>query len=246
MSKPNIEIRACKTQTEFARCVELQREVWEFNDLDLVPKDIFIVAVKTGGQVLGAFDGSVQAGFAIAFPAIREGQTYLHSHMLAVLPDYRDQGVGRQLKLKQREDALARGMDLIEWTFDPMELKNAYFNIQRLGVIVRRYIQDQYGRTSSPLHAGLPTDRLVAEWWLSTARVKAAMNGQPHTPGLEVLRVTIPRNIGELRHTDVAAAGKVFTKAREEFEHGLEPGRAITGFTLDETTGSYLLEPYED
>ncbi len=90
--------------------------------------------------------------------------------MLGVVDDYRNAGVGRRLKLAQREEALARGIDLVEWTFDPLEIKNAFFNIERLGAIVRRYVQNQYGITASPLHGGLPTDRCVAEWWLRSPR----------------------------------------------------------------------------
>src|SRR6202012_2433270 len=104
---------------------------------------------------------------------------YLHSHMLAVLPEYRNAGLGRRLKLAQRDDALSRGFDLMEWTFDPLEIKNAYFNLERLGAIARRYNVNQYGITSSPLQGGLPTDRLVAEWWLKSKRVEQLLaNGK--------------------------------------------------------------------
>src|SRR5208283_845949 len=107
-------------------------------------------------------------------PGIKPGpKTYLHSHMLGVLPEYRDAGIGRTLKLTQRDEARARGIDLIEWTFDPLEIKNAFFNIERLGAIVRRFVLNQYGTTSSPLNAGLPTDRCTAEWWISSPRVLA-------------------------------------------------------------------------
>ncbi len=118
-------------------------------------------------------------GFCMAIPGLKAGgKTYLHSHMLGVLPDYRNSGVGRTLKLMQRDDALGRGIDLIEWTFDPLEIKNAFFNMERLGAIVRRYVPNQYGTTSSPLHGGLPTDRCIAEWWIASPRVKAILAGQ--------------------------------------------------------------------
>ena len=100
--------------------------------------------------------------------------------MLGVLPGISQfAGVGRTLKLTQRDDALRRGIELIEWTFDPLEIKNAFFNMERLGAIVRRYVPNQYGTTSSPLHGGLPTDRCIAEWWISSPRVKAILAGQP-------------------------------------------------------------------
>src|SRR5471032_3043810 len=131
----------------------------------------FLLATHIGGQVLGAFDGKTMVGYAMSLPGVRNGHAYLHSHHLAVLPEWRDAGVGRRLKLAQRHDAIARGFELIEWTFDPLEIKNAYLNIEKLGAIVRRYNLNQYGISSSPLQGGLPTDRLVAEWWLKSKRV---------------------------------------------------------------------------
>ncbi|HLD78862.1 MAG TPA: GNAT family N-acetyltransferase, partial [archaeon] len=140
-----IAIRPCTRLEEYDRCVELQRLVWGFADVELVPKDVIVVAGSTGGQVFGAFNGSEMIGFLLSFPGYRDARPYIHSHMLAVLPEYRDAGVGRRLKLEQRTDAMARGLELVEWTFDPLELKNAYFNIERLGAIVRRYIVNKYG-----------------------------------------------------------------------------------------------------
>ena len=118
---------------------------------------LFVVASKVGGQVFGAFEGGQMIGFLVAIPGILpDGRPYLHSHMLGVQPEYRDRGVGRRLKLAQREDALERGIELVEWTFDPLELKNAYFNIERLGAIVRRYVDNQYGVTAARCTAGCP------------------------------------------------------------------------------------------
>src|ERR1700744_2673954 len=141
---------------------------------------MFLLEMKIGGQVVGAcVPGGKMIGFAMALPAYRDGMPYLHSHMLAVLPEYRNAGLGRRLKLAQRDDALSRGFDLMEWTFDPLEIKNAYFNLERLGAIARRYNVNQYGITSSPLQGGLPTDRLVAEWWLKSKRVEQLLaNGK--------------------------------------------------------------------
>ena len=130
------------------------------------------------------------AGFVLAYPGIRDGRPYLHSHMAAVLPEFRDLGIGRRLKLVQREDALARGIPLIEWTFDPLQTKNAYFNICRLGAVARRYLTDVYGSTSSPLHAGLPTDRLVAEWHLESERVVDILTGKEPARGSQCRECT--------------------------------------------------------
>ena len=166
MSGDSIEIRRCSGLEELRACVALQKEVWNFTDAELVPLRMFVVAEKVGGQVMGAFDGNSMVGFALSVPGTRSGHVYLHSHMLAVRKDFRNAGLGRRLKLLQREDALARGIELIEWTFDPLEIKNAYLNIEKLGAIARRYNINQYGITSSPLQGGLPSDRLIAEWWL--------------------------------------------------------------------------------
>jgi predicted GNAT superfamily acetyltransferase len=158
--------------------------VWGYSDGDLVPRRMFLLADRIGGQVLGAFDGEKMVGFAMALPGFRAGQPYLHSHMLAVLPEYRNLGLGRRLKLAQRDDAIARGFELMEWTFDPLEIKNAHLNIARLGAICRRYYPDFYGPSSSPLQGGLPTDRLYAEWWLRSPRVRRILGeaGQGSAP----------------------------------------------------------------
>jgi len=239
-----IEIRVCTGIEEYQRCVELQREVWGFADVELVPKDIIAAISMAGGQVFGAFNGKEMIGFLLGFPGYQDGRAHMHSHMLAVLPAYRDQGIGRQLKLKQREEALARGFELAEWTFDPLELKNAYFNLERLGAIVRKYVRNKYGRTTSPLHGGLPTDRLVAEWWLRSARVEAVIRGEPAGHAANPVRIRVPANISDLKRTAPDSAGKIQSEVREQFEARFAQGYAVTGFELDAEAGTYLLEPY--
>lgn len=242
MSGKVIEIRACTTVEEFDRCVELQRLVWGFADVELVPKDIIAAISHAGGQVFGAYQGAEMIGFLLAFAGYREGRAYLHSHMLAVLPLYRDRGLGRRLKLRQREDALARGLDLVEWTFDPLELKNAYFNIERLGAIVRCYIPNKYGRTTSPLHGGLPTDRLVAEWWVRAPRVEAVIAGGSVPHSARSQRIRVPVTIPQLKETDRVAAEQVQTEVRAQFTKWLAAGYAVTGFVREDDHGTYLLE----
>ena len=185
---------------QYERCVELQLAVWGYSDGDLVPRRMFLLAQHIGGQVLGAFvcePGSAEeiiVGFALAWPGYRNGKPYLHSHMLAVLPEYRNLGLGRKLKLAQRDDALARGIELMEWTYDPLEIKNAHLNIARLGAISRRYEENFYGASSSPLQGGLPTDRLYAEWWLRSPRVINILKGAPQA--IEIVeRVAVPQDI---------------------------------------------------
>lgn len=234
---PQLELRACTTLDDFRQCVELQRTVWGYADEDLLPVRLFVTGSKIGGQVFGAFDGSNRlAAFCLAVPGIRNGKSYLHSHILGVLPQYRDQHVGRRLKLMQREDALTRGIVLIEWTFDPLELKNAFFNIERLGAIMRRYVPSQYGVSSATLHAGLPTDRLVAEWWLDRER---------RPPGPSAVRLAVPAAIGEMKKRDREQALEIQTRLREEFQDRFREGWIITGFERGETESAYLLEKRE-
>jgi len=193
-----------------------------------------------------AYDGRTPVGFALAFAAMREGLAYLHSHMVAVLEEYQNRGVGRMLKLAQRENALDRGINLIEWTFDPLQLKNAYFNIERLGAIVRRYIPNLYGRTSSPLHAGLPTDRLVAEWWVGSQRVEAVLAGRSRTKRAHCEQIGIPVGIRGICQEEPQRAEEIQTKIRQQFSAHIANGRAAVGFEFNEEQGTYLLEPYED
>ena len=226
--------------------VDLQKQIWGYSEIDTVPDQMFIVARESGGQVLFAFDQDQPIGFALAFAAIDEGTIYLHSHMVGVVPGYQNRGAGRLLKLAQRDGAIARGINLIEWTFDPLQLRNAHFNLVRLGAVVRRYIPNLYGRTSSPLHGGLPTDRLVAEWWIQSIRVADILSGKPHVPTSDEVRISLPSTIREICVTDVQEAEKIQKRVREEFEHQFAEGRSAVGFEFDEKQSSYILEPYED
>jgi predicted GNAT superfamily acetyltransferase len=217
--------------------VELEFQVWGFRERDVVPSQMYVVAAKTGGQVLGAFVDEKMAGFVLAYAGIRDGRPYLHSHMAAVLPEFRNLGIGRRMKLAQREDALARGISLIEWTFDPLQTRNAYFNICRLGAVVRRYLLDVYGSTSSPLHAGLPTDRLVAEWHLESQRVVDILARKECAPSVGVQRVRIV--VDEASPDRVA---EVQATARKQFQELFAAGYLITWFEREAEGGSYILE----
>src|SRR5262249_40593974 len=148
VSDDSIVIRKCHSLEEMRACFALQKEVWNFSDAELVPVRLFVVGEKIGGQVIGAYDGKQLLGFAFALPGYRGGHAYLHSHMVGVRKSYRDRGLGQRIKFFQRGDALGRGFELMEWTFDPLEIKNAYLNIERLGAIARRYNVNQYGITS--------------------------------------------------------------------------------------------------
>jgi predicted GNAT superfamily acetyltransferase len=244
--KQEIRIRAMQEAQEMGVCVDLQQRIWGYAPLDTVPDQIFIVAKKTGGQVMTAYEGETPVGFALAFAAMRDGLTYLHSHMVGVVEGYQNRGVGRLLKLAQREDALERGINLIEWTFDPLQLKNAHFNIERLGAIVRHYIPNLYGRTTSPLHAGLPTDRLVAEWWVRSQRVEDVLAGKARSTGSDWQHIAIPADIRRICRDEPLTAEKIQTNVREQFLANIAEGRAAVGFEFNQEQGTYLLERYED
>lgn len=259
-----IVIRECRGFEELQACVDLQIEVWGYSDGDVIPRRMFLVAQKIGGQVIGAFDtergnrndgdASSMVGFALALPGVKIGaesrtgrpESYLHSHMLAVREGYRNQSIGARLKLAQRDDALVRGIDRMEWTFDPVEIKNAFLNIHKLGTIVRRYEENFYGASSSRLQGGLQTDRLVAEWWIRSPRVVAAVNGQRAVlVGTETGEtIEVPAAIYEWkaeesqRHLAQAVQAENRARFQEAFAHGL----AVTGFSRDgEGNGTYHL-----
>lgn len=238
-----IRIESLTELDQFDRCVDLQVAVWGYSDGDVIPRRVFLVAQRIGGQVIGAMDGDRTVGFAMALPGYRNGAAYLHSHMLAVLPEYRNEGLGRRLKLAQREDALARGFDLMEWTFDPLEIRNAHLNIARLGAIVRRYQRDFYGPSSSPLQGGLPTDRMYAEWWLRSDRVKAILGGTDLPVEVED-RVCVPRAIYVWKENPAERhlALEVQQDNRELLQAAFERGLAVLGYERDaEGNGCFLL-----
>src|ERR1700687_2334978 len=209
-------VRHCREIEEFEACVRLEREVWKSADIDVVPIPLFVVASETGGQVLGAFHENHLVGFTMAIAGWRNRQVFLHSHMTAVRGTHRDRGIGRQLKLFQRADALARGILLIEWTFDPLITKNAYFNFMRLGAIARRYLPNAYGITTSPLHGALPTDRLVAEWHLRSRRVLRVLGGRRVSAlaSRKAVRITIPSNLEVLRGSEPVPARQIQSEVR--------------------------------
>jgi len=251
-SPKNLQIKLLHDPAEFRQVVELQKTIWGFEEVDLLPVRFFIVATKIGGHVFGAYDGARMVAFCIGLPGIKHqsphssvtASSYIHSHMLGVLAGYRDYGIGRMLKLKQREEALWQGVDLIEWTFDPLELKNAYFNIERLGCIVRRFVRNQYGASSSQLQAGLPTDRCTAEWWISSDRVTNLLAGTPIQPPPVEARIAIPATIDDIKRRDLPRARALQAEASDKFLQYFEQGLAVIGFERNEANGTYLLGKY--
>jgi predicted GNAT superfamily acetyltransferase len=243
---PSIVLRKCQTLPEFRACVALQQEIWGESDLEIEPATMFVVAAHTGGQVLGAFDGGNLVGYILAIVGLHQSTPYLHSHHAGVHPAYRDRGIGRRLKLFQREEALGRGIRLIEWTFDPLEMRNAHFNLNRLGAIARLYRPDHYGVTTSPLHCGLPTDRLVAEWHLDSPRTVAAIRDLIKAPADAPAKIEIPDDIQRWKQGDPDEVARVQERVREEFRNWFLRGYAAIGTCKTLSGTAYLLAPWSD
>jgi len=241
----DVVLRKCVGFQELDACVRLQIETWGYDETDVMPRRLFTVAQRIGGQVIGAFadtgSGQELVGFATSLPGVKPGREpghpprpFLHSHMLAVAPQHRNAGIGRKLKLYQRDDALSRGFTLMEWTFDPLEIKNAFLNIHRLGVIVRSYTPNFYGVSSSRLQGGLPTDRLHAEWWMDSERVKGILNGSPKAPPEIQETIVVPKAVSEWKATSVSRARGVQAQNRPRFLDAFARGLAVVGFRVDE------------
>jgi len=248
-SAERIVIRNCHEMEEYEACLELQRQVWGFADEDLVPTRLFIVAHKIGGQVIGAFDGDRLVAFALGIPGNRNGHLYMHSHMLAVDAAFRNAGLGRRVKLFQREDAIARGVELIEWTFDPLEIKNAYLNVEKLGAIARRYTINQYGLVSSSLQGGLPTDRLTAEWWLKSKRVEAVLKDGRHPMIAGEVAIEVPAEIYGWKASPVHRhhAIEVQQRNRAQFLEAFDKGLVVLAYERDaHGSGKYVLGRWDE
>jgi predicted GNAT superfamily acetyltransferase len=247
-----ISYRDLTTLDEFAAVVDLERRIWGPGYDDVVPVPILIVSVKRGGILIGAFDGSRMIGFVYSLPGIRKRRATQWSHMLGVMEEYRADGVGHKLKLMQRDRTLAMGLDLIEWTFDPMQALNAHLNFAKLGVIVEEYEENVYGESTSPLHKGNPTDRFIAEWWIREPRPQPDWSGAPAVnDGIEMaldqksdrVIVEIPTGFSEmlLAAPDHALAWRMAT--RTIFTVYFSRGYRAVDFRLDRPArkGTYLL-----
>jgi predicted GNAT superfamily acetyltransferase len=175
MMRP-IEYRDLKTLEEYAQVVELERVIWGPGYVEVVPVPILAPTVLRGGILIGAFDGNRMVGFVYSMAGIKHGRPTHWSHMLGVIDEFRNDGLGYRLKMLQRERALAMGLDLIEWTYDPMQALNAHLNFKKLGVVTNEYEVNVYGTSNSPLHAGNPTDRFVAEWHIRSPHVERRLS----------------------------------------------------------------------
>jgi predicted GNAT superfamily acetyltransferase len=245
-----IDIRSCQGFDEMEACVQLQIETWGYDETDVTPRKTFMLAQKIGGQVLGAFDSELAkgqpgeqakalAGFAMSLPGIKQTESspkpYLHSHMLAVRVSHRNRGLGAQLKWEQRREALSRGIQHMEWTFDPLVIPNAFLNIHRLGAISSAYLVDFYGVSSSRLQGGLPTDRLLAEWELDSPRVEATFAQRPAAAQCIEERILVPAPIDRWKTSEASRerALDVQLENRRKFQEAFSRGLVVLGFSRD-------------
>jgi predicted GNAT superfamily acetyltransferase len=260
-----MRIRSCSGTEEMQACVDLQIETWGYDESDVIPRKTFLLAQKIGGQVIGAFDSDLASdaaagpdgtpdgdlvGFAMSLPGLKSTQQgpqpYIHSHMLAVRPSHRNRGLGAQLKWEQRHEALSRGVRHMEWTFDPLQIKNAFLNIHRLGAISREYRPNFYGVSSSRLQGGLPTDRLLAEWELDTPRVEALLAHRPAAARIIEERILVPASIERWKASETTRkrAFDVQFENQQKFQQAFLRGLAVVDFSLDaDGNGVYELGP---
>jgi predicted GNAT superfamily acetyltransferase len=238
-------IRSCQSINELKNCVVLQKIIWGYADFEIYPLRLFVNVLRIGGHVLGAFTPQGEmTGFVVDLPAWNKRRRFLHSLSLGVLPQHQSRGLGRSLKLEQRKIALREGINRIEWTFDPLRSKNAFFNIVRLGVIARRYVPDSYGKVESALQLGLPTDRLIAEWWLDSSRVKRALEGKPPRSERKApaATVAVPLDLDALVRDDASQARELQSRVRKELQKCFKRKLATTGFGRTSTEAHYLLD----
>ena len=255
-------IRPLHSIAEFHDCEALQHRVWRMeDDLEVVPMHMLLTVANQGGVLLGAFDGEELVGFVFGFPGLTpDGQLKHCSHMLGVHPDYQSSGIGRQLKVAQRAAVLEQGLDLVTWTYDPLESRNAHLNIGKLGAVCQTYVEDLYGPLDDGLNTGLPTDRLQVDWWLATDWVEQRLGGAKEMPEsgpfVEAIRaewnagsypapgdlhlgptnaraitIEVPSDYQAIKAADAALALEWRLAAREVFQAYFDQGYVVADFT---------------
>jgi predicted GNAT superfamily acetyltransferase len=250
-----IEVRLVRSHQEYAACERMSRDVWGVAERNIVPRELLLTMQLNGGLVHGAFlrDGRL-VGFCFAFAGLRQGRLRLCSHQLGVLPAFRGTGIGIALKQAQKQDALRLGYELISWTFDPLESRNAYINLHRLGCIARLYDRDHYGAMEDELNRDLPSDRFEAEWWLRKSKAAATgggipvllaigSNGAPERREIALTDATavllqIPSDFQAVKRQDPEQALRWRLESRAAFEAALNVGLVAVDFLRQ---GAYVM-----
>jgi predicted GNAT superfamily acetyltransferase len=238
----DIEIRECTTLDELAACVDLQREVFALPEIEISPVRHFVVTRNAGGFALGAFAREELVGFVLSVPAFLRGEKAFYSHMTAVRADYQGSGIGARLKWAQRNRALADGVKLIKWTFEPVKARNAFFNLEKLGAVVTQYEENFYGVDySADEKIGMASDRLFAEWRLESEKVTKLGAGEPFTEAREpAARIVVPADWSELVKTPEAALAEQI-RVRVEFQSAFAKGFVGRAFVRDDAEPYYVL-----
>lgn len=268
-----ISIRPVHSIEECRLIEQLQLDIWGSPDLEVAPDHLVLTIAKEGGVVLLAYDGQKPVGFGFAFIG-QDGSKRLKlaSHQVGVLPAYQDQGVGYKIKLVQREAALARGLDRITWTYDPLQGRNARFNLHKLGAVSNTYIRDLYGQMRNSLNEGLPSDRFRVDWWIPTDHVTARFKGEINEPALSpstgpilnpatilgsglpgppdsydppetaFCRVEVPTDIQRLKTDAPDLAWQWHRQTRAIFEMAFEAGYTAIDLLRHEGHNYYLLQ----
>ncbi len=255
-SEPEISIRLAQTHEEYAGCEELSRTIWGAAERNVVPRELLLTMQGNGGIVQGAWlpDGTI-VGFVFGFLGQRDGRLRLCSHQLGVLPPYRGTGLGVRLKQAQAGEAQRRGLELITWTFDPLEARNAYINLHRLGAIAMLYERDHYGPMEDELNRGLPSDRFEAEWWLNRPRLMPPVrkpvvmlgvgdHGDPvrihfDVRGASSALIAVPSDFQAIKRQSTGSAMRWRTESRAAFETALAAGLIAADFQRD---GVYVMQ----
>ncbi len=252
-----IAIHPLTTHEEILAVEQIQRDVWGVPDVEVVPLHLLITAAKNGGLLLGAFDGERLAGFVFGFLGLTADGRLKHcSHMAGVHPDYRDQGLGYQLKLAQRAHVLALGIDLVTWTFDPLETRNAQLNFHKLGALCNTYLRNLYGDMRDGLNAGLPSDRFQVDWWVGSQQVAERLRVEeappssiaPAAPRLardasaDQMMLEVPAHFQTIKQTDMPLAMQWRLRTRQRFEDAFSQGYTVTDLLRHDDRCHYLLK----
>lgn len=259
-----IVIRPLVTHEEILAVEQLQRDAWGVPDIDVVPLHMLITPPRHGGLLLGAFDGQRLAGFVFGFLGLTADGRLKHcSHMAGVHPDYRSQGVGYALKLAQREHVLAQGIDLVTWTFDPLETRNAQLNFHKLGAVCNTYIRNLYGAMRGAINAGLPSDRFEVDWWIGSERVVRRLQagstpngastsvspsavlircGIPGPPEAAQILIEVPANFQAIKAADMDLALHWRMATRQLFEDAFAQGYVAVDLVRTNNTLAYVLK----
>lgn len=239
MMAPDVTVRECVSVEDFKQCIALEREVWKDDDIGIMPIRLYMISKACKAPTIGAFDDSGKlVGFVHTSLALKDRNVIYHSHLAAVVEGLRHKDIGRRMKLAQRGYAIDAGIPLIIWTFDPLQSRNAHLNINKLGAIIRRYEVNYYGEgLSSVFGAGVPSDRVFAEWWVMSPHVETTLAGKTPEVRSRDKAVALPDSIDSISARSADEHLKWRLRVREEFTARLGQGLVARGFERDQPTG---------